>query len=162
MKFRDRVPEGITDRQIITMTIWGEARGAQREAQVAIGSVILNRWNLALTGRAFRRAESIGDICLWPYQFSCWNERDPNRRLILEAFDPLGRPMKGEDLLALKQISMIAEGIASRSWLDETSGADHYHSYPAGHLRWPSWAKWKEHTRTIGKFKFYRLFKEGN
>lgn len=63
----------LTDRQLMGLTIYGEARGESRAGRVAIGSVILERvehrnWD----------GNTIQEVCLKPYQFSCFLPNDPN------------------------------------------------------------------------------------
>jgi hypothetical protein len=59
--------------QVLCLTIYGEARGEPTEGKIAVGSVILERvdhrnWD----------GKTITEVCFKPYQFSCYNERDPN------------------------------------------------------------------------------------
>lgn len=63
----------LAEDQVMALTIYGEARGESVEGKIAVGSVILERvdhrdWD----GR------TILEVCLKPWQFSCFNERDPN------------------------------------------------------------------------------------
>jgi hypothetical protein len=64
----------LADDEIMALTIWAEARGESAAGKIAVGTVILNRvehrkWD----------GETIREVCLWPWQFSCFNEKDPNR-----------------------------------------------------------------------------------
>ena len=65
----------ILDMDIAARTIAGEARGEPYIGQIAVGCVIVNRWRIGI-------AQSLFETCLQPYQFSCWNTEDPNRRYI--------------------------------------------------------------------------------
>lgn len=63
----------LSDAQIMALTIYGEARGESVEGQIAVGSVILERvdhrnWD----------GKTIREVCLKKWQFSCFNENDPN------------------------------------------------------------------------------------
>jgi N-acetylmuramoyl-L-alanine amidase len=63
----------LTPAQILALTIYGEARGESTEGKIAVGSVILERvdhrdWD----------GKTIQEVCFKPWQFSCYNERDPN------------------------------------------------------------------------------------
>ncbi len=64
---------------ILARTIWGEARGEGDKGMEAICCVIMNR---ASKPRWWGR--NINDVCLKPWQFSCWNANDPNRDKLLE------------------------------------------------------------------------------
>jgi len=56
---------------IVVMTIFFESRGEPIEGQVAIYDLIRNR--------SIERSLSMDAICLQRYQFSCWNNRSPER-----------------------------------------------------------------------------------
>lgn len=63
----------LTPTQILALTIYGEARGESTEGKIAVGSVILERvdhrdWD----------GKTIPEVCFKKWQFSCYNERDPN------------------------------------------------------------------------------------
>ena len=63
----------LSGAQILALTIYGEARGESTEGKIAVGSVILERvdhrdWD----------GKTIPEVCFKPYQFSCYNEHDPN------------------------------------------------------------------------------------
>ncbi len=68
----------LSDKQVMALTIYGEARGEPTEGKIAVGSVILERvdhrdWD----------GKTIHEVCLKPWQFSCFNLRDPNREKLL-------------------------------------------------------------------------------
>jgi len=60
--------------EYMARTLWGEARGESEEGQVAVGHVIKNR-----VEKKTWYGKTIKDVCLKKWQFSCWNENDPNR-----------------------------------------------------------------------------------
>lgn len=77
MKSIIKIGELPFQREIFARTLFGEARGEGMEGQSAVGEVILNRladdrWPSTLAG-----------VCLQPWQFSCWNDKDPNRPFLL-------------------------------------------------------------------------------
>lgn len=64
----------LNNKQIMSLTIYGESRGEPVDGKIGVGSVILNRvdhrkWD----------GETIQEVCLWPYQFSCYLTGDLNR-----------------------------------------------------------------------------------
>lgn len=150
-------PHRLSDLKVYALTIAGEARGESQGLQRAVGNLINNRWDLARAGRAFRKAKSIKDICLWPYQFSCWLPSDPNRRWIEEVIQR-GRPERSSEILIYTRILEIAQGWLQGAYKDEVERADHYHCFPDNHPAWPRWARGREPVRVIGPAKFYRLF----
>lgn len=63
--------------QIMGMTIYAEARGEARYGRIAVGTVILERvdhrdWD----------GKTIEEVCLMPYQFSCYLPSDINRPML--------------------------------------------------------------------------------
>lgn len=68
----------LTGSQVLALTIYGEARGESTRGKIAVGSVILERvdhrdWD----------GKTIPEVCLKKWQFSCYNENDPNYRKLL-------------------------------------------------------------------------------
>jgi spore germination cell wall hydrolase CwlJ-like protein len=129
---------------VLARTIWGEARGEGTIGMQAVASVVLNRFEAATKKGAHWWGSSFIEICQKPYQFSCWNENDPNLHKLLH--------VDTSDLYFA-----TAKRIAQRCILgcldDPTSGATHYHA--AGIM--PRWAKGEEQTTTIGSHIFYRI-----
>ena len=117
-------------------TMYGEARGEGAKGMQAVGNVIMNR---VKAGGWY--GASVKDVCLKPKQFSCWNENDPNRKIILNATDA-----------QLKQARTIAEQVISGELPDITGGATHYY---ANYISKPSWAKSMTQTAQIGSHIFY-------
>lgn len=63
----------LNDKQLLALTTYGEARGEGRDGMIAVGSVILERvehreWD----------GDTIKEVCLMPWQFSCFLPSDPN------------------------------------------------------------------------------------
>jgi len=94
----------LTDTQLMALTIYGEARGESREGKIAVGSVILERvdhrqWD----------GTTIHEVCLMPYQFSCFLPSDPQfnaLRLIAGTW-----PAKFLRSLPLQECYQIADGL---------------------------------------------------
>src|SRR4051794_15177463 len=70
-----------TERDLDTMarTLYGEAEANNAADAKAIAWVIVNRADLP------NWPDSVAQVCLQPWQFSCWNPGDPNRDRILNA-----------------------------------------------------------------------------
>lgn len=121
----------LTPLEILTLTIYGEARGEPIEGQIAVACVIRNRVN--------KRNKSYFEICTQPKQFSCWNEDDPNRAVLVEIAEKwtMNSPV---DNIHLRQCQWIASGIVNNSILDNTNKSLNYltHSLFVGNR--PSWA----------------------
>lgn len=132
---------------ILARTLWGEARGEPENGRVAVGCVIRNRAHSPVAW--WRRAAGVTDpfaaACLCAWQFSCWNDNDPNRRKI-EALDPADP--------AFRQCRAIAEGIVDGTIADITDGATHY--YAKAMKPAPQWAGKLHLTAAIGGHLFLK------
>jgi len=67
----------MTEDDVLTLarTVWGEARGESVAGQKAVICTVLNRFN---SGRWYA-GKTIAETCRKPWQYSCWNKKDPNR-----------------------------------------------------------------------------------
>lgn len=134
------------DLDVFARTIFGEARGEAFYGQVAVAWVIMNRYLRNTT----RWGRSIADVCLKPWQFSCWNKNDPNYARILAV---------GFDDPAYQRAFGISCLVLRGDLLDPTGGADHYHTVgtPAGAKVWPpTWAKEMTLTARVGRHQFLK------
>lgn len=131
------------DLDILARTIFGEARGDYKNfglaSFIAIADVIINR-----KSKNFQK--TITEVCLAPYQFSCWNENDPNYVVI-------SKPII--DSLIFKKCVYVAQNVFEGKWPDLTDGCDHYHLKGIK----PYWAARLTPKRMIGSHCFYELTK---
>jgi len=130
----------------LARTGWGEARGEGRDGMEAVMLVVYNRW-LISQDRNMWWGNSIEEICLKPWQFSCWNKNDPNRDKLTE--------VTPDDLsfrIALELAEDILEGLP---FGDITKGATHYYS-PSLVKETPAWAEFETPTAVIGTHLFFR------
>ena len=97
-----------TQREVVAMTILGEARGEGRAGMYAVATVI--------NQRVINRSKTPKQVCLQYKQFSCWNESDVNRAKLGELY--LTHPMRD---YAIRLAANITE--LKRSY---TKNADHY------------------------------------
>ncbi|MFL5281424.1 MAG: cell wall hydrolase [Rhodopila sp.] len=133
----DSDTDALSDQEIIAKTVYGESRGESYEGQRAVACVILNRASKpGWWGRTPR------EVCLCPWQFSCWNSLDPNRPIIL-AVSP-------KDPIYAQCLTIAAEALAG-DLPDVTHGADSYRRMgtPA------SWANGLTPVATIGHHEFF-------
>jgi hypothetical protein len=137
----------LSSSEIVGLTIIGEARGQLIQGQVGVGSVIRNRVNL--------RKKTYHEICLEPFQFSCWNQNDPNYPLLTDLAEVLINGQFINDPY-LKQCLYVASGIVENVILDNTNGAINYLSYSLFFSsRIPSWARNAKNLKTIGDHIFF-------
>lgn len=139
---------------ILFLTLVGEARGELIEGQVAVGNVIKNR---CIHGKTIR------DVCLAPLQFSCWNKKDPNRKILDEMAHKLTHGLSGDVMNDphILQCKHVAEGLFGDLIKDNTKGSNHYmtHSLYYSEKR-PKWAGVDKQTQSpleIGNHIFLKL-----
>jgi len=116
------------DLDILARTLFGEARGEQIDGKAAVANVILNRTRKSRgsDGKIIYQLFGNGSIesaCLARYQFSCWNNNDPNRNKILEV--KATEPYFAECIVVAK---LAIAGLL----IDNTKGSTHYHVLSMG------------------------------
>jgi N-acetylmuramoyl-L-alanine amidase len=124
---------------VFARTIWGEARGEGELGMEAVACVIVNR---AVLGGWW--GESIEEVCLKPWQFSCWNKNDPNRPELIAV---------GDDDPQFKICLAIAEKAYAGTLKDVTHGADSYHDI---RMNPPKWADNLKPVCVIKHHVFYK------
>ena len=124
------------DLQDMARTVWGEARGQGQDGMRAVAHVILNRV------KDRRWPDRIGAVCKQKWQFSCWNENDPNRVKLLTA-----EPTRESFRAAIRACLDAIDGE------DITRGADHYF---ADSIKAPMWALEMEQVAAIGHHLFFK------
>ncbi len=133
----------VVDAHWMALTMWGEGRSEGEAGMRAVGHVIRNRW---LTGRG--GAHVTGTVSE-AWQFSCWNEGDPNRAAMLN-IEALRKDSRDYRLwLAAKRLA--AEILAGRS-SDPTGGALFYHTTGVQ----PAWSAGIAPVTQIGSHLFFR------
>lgn len=128
---------------LLTMCLWGEARGEDALAKLAVGCVIRNRVNAPRWW-----GDSWKSVILKPYQFSSFNVGDPNRKKLLV---PLAYGTPQEWIHCF----YAALGVYENHVGDFTGGANHY--YDISLPEPPDWAKGKEPVFVQGRFRFFKL-----
>lgn len=130
----------MTTTDILARTLYGEDRGDGALGMAAVAHVVLNR--VALGGWW---GTTIVDVCLHPWQFSCWNMDDLNRSKLLN--------VTAEDSSFELATSIAHLAVSGALGADTTNGADSY--YAIGSSR-PLWATGLLPCATIGAQIFFR------
>lgn len=136
------------DIDVLARTIYGEARGEYYRADggmsslVCVANVICNR---ALKPK--RYGATIAKICQKPYQFSCWNQADPNSIIIAK--------IKAGDDKIFDLCLEVAQNVLGGQWPDLSEGANHYHA--SWMKTYPAWAMGRSPTKRMGQHLFYNL-----
>ena len=138
----------LDDDQVMALTIYAEARGEPRQGKIAVGTVILNR----VSNRKWD-GETILEVCLWPYQFSCYNLDDPNRpilRRIAEDWD-----YHYEKSRPLQDCYLIARGLMSLTTTPDPDLENCYQYLTTEAKEAAKW--WREMTfvKKIGHHEFF-------
>ncbi len=138
----------LSEKQIMAITIYGEARGESDAGKIAVGSVILERvehrdWD----------GKTIHEVCLKPWQFSCFNERDPNYGKLLNIAEQWDESMALNP--ALNNCYCIAAGLIDGLILRTKEIAkNHATQYLTIDCDAP-WEKKMKKVATIGRHEFY-------
>ena len=132
------------ERDILARTLWGEARGESLAGQIAVAWTIRNRVH---DGKAKSWwGEGYAGVCLKPWQFSCWNNNDPNYAYLSGA-KPIPAAQYAQALKAADQV--IAGAVT-----DPTGGATHY--YATTMPKPPTWAQGAKQTLKLGQHIFFK------
>lgn len=129
-----------SEREVVACTLWGEARNQGLEGMRAVASVIENRRK-----SGYRKKHTAAEVCLDPWQFSCWNQDDVNlarMRAVAAAPDSRFRDALG-----------IADEVLNRTLADSVRQARHY--YAVSLRKPPSWARGKTPCIVIGDHLFF-------
>ena len=138
----------LSEAQLMALTIYGEARGESREGKIAVGSVILERvehreWD----------GKTLHEVCLMPYQFSCFLPADPNfKALKLIAGDWGTKIARSKVLAECYQVATgLIDGIITRTPEIAAAHCCQYKTKKAS----AAWAKKMKVILTIGQHEFY-------
>ena len=138
----------LSEPQIMALTIYGEARGETREGKIAVGSVILERvehrpWD----------GKTLHEVCLMPYQFSCFLPADPNfkaLKLIAEDWDTkIARSKVMSECYSIA--SGLMDGTIPRTPIIAEKNVCQYKTKAAK----AAWADKMERVAVIGHHEFY-------
>lgn len=130
-------PQSLSELDVVRRTLYGEARGQPIEGIKAVASVIMNR-----AQRGGWWGETPKEVCLKPFQFSCWNKNDPNRQIILQASEQ-----------ALTTFTGVAKIALEDHLEDNTFGSTHYLNPKIAEDF--SWSRGREPAVVIADHAFY-------
>lgn len=130
------------DLDVLTRTIWGEARGESPEGRIAVGWSVRNR---VYDGKSKSWwGEGYRGVCTAKWQYSSWNANDPNSAYLLGK-KPI--PQKEYDMCKVAALAVL-DGVK-----DPTGGATHY--YASSMKTPPAWATKANLTAVIGNHRFF-------
>jgi len=150
--------ERLPDHVLLGLTAFLEARSEPILGVVAVMFTVINRMAKG------HRGHSVQECCLWPAQYSCWNDRDPQQTIGLRLAELLynGESLEHEpDAIVLTTCLSLAAHIVHRNpWPvpDPSDGSTHYVN-PNAVSRMPEWTKPESgsiQTVRIASHIFYR------
>lgn len=126
-----------SDVLVMAQTIWGEARGETNEGKYAIAHVIKNRFD----SKKWFSADTLEGVCKKKWQFSCWNDGDPNK-------EKMEQLTHGD----IKDFVDIANNVLNGHHDSNVGKSTHYY---ADYIKEPDWAEGKTPITKIGVHHFY-------
>ena len=142
----------LDQRLILALTMLREAGGDRREGlssveeRIGVGCVVRNRVRDGRWPRTYRW------VCLQPKQFSCWDQGNPNRPVLLALAQRLVTdPFDMDEIL--RETAFLATGILGGQILDATKGANHYL-----HRRKVASVPWDDTMRLVGQIGDHVFF----
>ena len=118
-----------SDRDVVASTLILEAYS--KGAMESVHEVVYNR--------SIKRGKSMSDICLQPWQFSCWNENTLEWNISKAQKHP-----RWHEAMQIVDTAQMT---------NYTNGADHYY---AGYIQPPYWAADMTLTNKVGRHLFYK------
>lgn len=135
---RPEIVARLTDRQVVALTVWAEARNEPILGQIAVACVIRNRLRRPARFGATWRA-----VCLRRLQFSCWwpvGGAANHERLMREA-ERLVAGEVPEPRSSVDVALWVADGVMRHGIADVTAGADHYLTRGLLESQPPAWVR---------------------
>lgn len=140
--------DALSEHQVFLVTLYGEARSEPIEGLIAVACCVRNRVQSGYRGRTYH------EVCLAPWQFSCWNPAGGARNY--ERVAALVRRLaEGEPVTdpALRETAYLAAGVMKGFVRDTVKGSRHYHVAKMGER--PAWARDRVPTVQRGSHVYY-------
>lgn len=127
--------------KLLSLLIYGEARGEGVEGMLGAGSVAMNR--------ARQKGKTLQEIILQPKQFSCFNRDNPNCEVLEELAIKWDEYIKTNR--ELRQSYWIAKGLIEGYLYSNVGDANHYHTDDVN----PPWTKNMTRVKQIRRHIFW-------
>ena len=147
----DNIIANLSEKQLFTICLYGEARGEPIEGKIAVASVIINRLK-----KGSYYGKNLRGVILKPLQFSCFNELDP----VTKKPDPNRKKLEiiaqnfSEYLHSyehLRECYWVAVGFLDCWLTSNVGGATHYNTLKCD----PKWDDNMKLIATIGNHEFF-------
>ena len=155
---REQLRASMTDRIALVCTLFGECAGEAIQGQIAVACVIRNRVlrDIGADGKPDWWQEGYRGVCLAPWQFSCWHEKNQNTDRVYALAQALMDQQPVGPVVT--ELQWIAEGVMGGALRDVTRGSDHYLTTALlRSSKAPAWALKSPSVVTIGSHTFFRL-----
>jgi N-acetylmuramoyl-L-alanine amidase len=155
---RSDILASIDDRNALICTLYGEAAGESVHSKLAVACAIRNRVHADIgnDGKPDWWGEGFKDVCLKPWQFSCWWETTANTDRVYELADNLLLGQRPKHALLVDEIGWIADGVIGDAVRDVTNGATHYLTVRMLTTNPPPWAKKLTRVATSGSHAYFK------
>ena len=147
----------LSDFHVLALTLWGEARGEELEGRVAVGCVIRNRVIVP------QFPDTIKDVCLQPWQFSCWRPEGggENYRLVISLAHRLTENDAVKSTIPTDAIWLetlwLTEGLMNGIVRDRIGGANHYLTRTLWETAPPKWTQGQRPVAFVQRHVFFKL-----
>ncbi len=131
----------MSDQDVLARTCWGEARNQGYIGLEAVACVVMNR--VALPNHPHFGNGDITACCKAPWQFSSWNDNDPNLPKLLAVT---------ADDSVFAECLQIAQDAIDGNLVDPTNGATFYQVLGTN----ATWAIGQTPCAIIGQHAFYK------
>lgn len=141
----------LSDRQVVALTLYGEARGERVEGKVAVACVIRNRVLEKRFGADYKA------VCLAPWQFSCWKREGgaSNHDALITTARLMVSGQHNGPGHRLRECIWVADGIIGDHLQDITRKATHYITRALWESKPPKWAMDQTPCIGIGAHVFF-------
>ncbi len=134
----------LVDLKLLSLLVYGEARGESLDCKAAVAWVVLNR-----AKKSGWFGDTFKDVILKPYQFYCFLPGDPNFLKLEEISREFDSFLRNDKVF--RECSFIARGVLE-GWISNvTHGALYYHSREIS----PIWSSFYTKKTEIGNHIFY-------
>ena len=150
MQLNDPWLKNRPEYDILARTLWAETRSEGKVGMRAVAAVIMNRVNLDLNNdnKPDWWGEGVIGVCLKPWQFSCWNDNDPNLSKL--------KAVTEKDIHFKAAIDIAKDAITKNGiFPDPVFGSTHY--LVDSWIPKTKWARDNKALVKIGRHVFYRL-----
>jgi spore germination cell wall hydrolase CwlJ-like protein len=136
--------EKLSDLELITLCVYGEARNQGLDGMLGVASVIVNR-----AKHPSWWGSDIKTVVLKPKQFSCLNENDPNVSILRQIAEDFSGSLS--KLGVLRLCHWICRGLLEGMLYSNVGSATHYHTVNCD-------PEWDDNMRLIKKINQHVFF----